>query len=194
MQLSPTEMTQLWEDGKTFSATAEELFATREIPQFPATQAELDEQMLRASKLVAELAAGKLIALGFPSPPRAGDTPLAIPREAWNDECTVEVSMYGTLQHGDHAYIKVRICVPASYVTKTNGRPTLKRIFEDAFEDMARSGEINLSNTQTSHTALLRERATALHPLHKVFIENSSERAAMKYFSPLFRELNLGEK
>lgn len=194
MHLSPSEMTKLWDAGKPFAVVARELFSTREIPQFPATQSDFDEQMARAEKLVAALVNGTLIAVGYPAPQRAGDYPLAIPQEVWEDKNTVNVSLYGVLEHDDYSYIKVRICVPESYTTKTGGRPTLKIILTAAFEELAQSGEIDPEKTQTSQIALVRERAALLYPMHKAFVEKAVDRSVLKYLSPLFKGLKSRQK
>lgn len=157
MPMSENERLSLWKNGQTFSALATVHFKSRDIPQFPSTQSDFDEQTARLNRLNDGLLAGKFIAFGFPEPKRIGDVPHIIPRDAWEpDEMNrnlVEVSMNNRLEYDGLYFTDIRVVSPQSQIIKTDGRPTLGPILTDISTEMKNAGDIDVSRQQKDHFA-----------------------------------------
>jgi hypothetical protein len=193
MELSSNEITKLWGLSHTFSRVAVQAFG-KNIPKEDANGNITNAEIAACHDLRAALCDGRYIGIGFPEPKRYGDNAVLIPRDAWLPDPTgfqllIGPDILGQWSYGDHSFCEVRIATSAKHIVKTGGRDTLQFIFETVLDQMVENDEIDTSKTQVAHFDAIRERGTALYPMHKVMIQGSSNRVISKYLSPVFNKL-----
>jgi hypothetical protein len=193
MELSNNEITKLWGLSHRFSRVAVQAFE-KNIPKEDENGNITNAEIAACHDLRAALCDGRYIGIGFPEPKRFGDFAVLIPRDAWLPDPTgfqllIGPDILGRWSYGDHSFCEVRIANSAKHIIKTGGRDTLQFIFKDVLDQMVENDEIDTSKTQVAHFVAIRERATALYPMHKVKIQGSVNRVISKYLSPIYNKL-----
>jgi len=142
------------------------------------------------AKVLADLQAGRSVALGFEEPRRLESGPVEVPH--WVIETAERIDWEaGTLKAAGLKVVELRVA-PADDITKTLaetrrvGRPALAPHIEAAFEALLTAGKIDLTASMKSHHGMIRRWLQVHRPDLGATDEKPGDEAIRKTIAPLF--------